>query len=309
MAAAEVNYFARLCFNKAMVLVSEPKRRVPLHHKKRVGQHHKSGKQYNKTYWPYLPLFLIAGAGLLLSNAWARQSKGVLGYATSVSPVTLLQDTNIQRGNDHEIPLRLNAALAQAAQTKAQDMTAHNYWSHTSPDGEQAWQFIAGAGYSYAVAGENLAYGFGSSDAVAAAWMHSAEHRANILNMSYQDVGFGIANSANFQGHGPQTVVVAMYGAPAPAAATSHAVLGAHGAQSVARVQLFGIGQNPWVFGLSAALAGAAVGIFIVRHGLLWRRVLVKSEAFVVHNHLFDVVLIVVGVVGFVITRSAGVIH
>jgi hypothetical protein len=53
--------------------------------------------------------------------------------------------------------------------------------------------------------------------------MNSPGHRANILKAGYKDVGFGIANSPNYQGTGEETIVVAMYGAAtvqAPAAPT-----------------------------------------------------------------------------------------
>ncbi|HEY8999015.1 MAG TPA: CAP domain-containing protein [Candidatus Saccharimonadales bacterium] len=292
-----------------MVLVAEHKKRVPLHEKKRTGQHHAQGKHYSKPYWPYLPLLLIVCGGLLLSGAWSRQGK-VLGYAIDVSPTSLLQDTNTQRVGDHEASLTLNTALTNAAQSKAEDMVAHDYWSHVSPSGEQPWQFITAAGYNYALAGENLAYGFGTSDAVVNAWMNSAEHRANILNGDYKDVGFGIADVPDFQGKGPETIVVAMYGEPAGAAVAAansqQAVLGAEATQSVPRLDSFGFAQDPWLFGLITALAGAAAGIFIVRHALLWRRALVKSEAFVVKHRLFDVILVAMGILGFVLTRAAG---
>jgi hypothetical protein len=51
--------------------------------------------------------------------------------------------------------------------------------------------------------------------------MNSPEHRANILNTSYKDVGFGIINIPNYQGDGPQTLVVAMYASPASVASSS----------------------------------------------------------------------------------------
>lgn len=304
-----MSFSSRLWFNKDMVLVAETKRRVPVHHKKRMGAHHHTqSKHYSKTYWPYLPLLLIVGVGLVLSNSWAHQDKGVLGYAVAVSPSGLLQDTNTQRSADHETALMQNAQLNSAAQAKAEDMAKQNYWSHVSPEGEQPWQFIENAGYNYATAGENLAYGFGSSSAVLNAWMHSAEHRANILNAKYQDVGFGIVNAANFQGHGAETIVVAMYGQPAAGAAVAnaHAVLGAQSTQTVSRLQLFGFAANPWIFGMISALAGAAIGIFIIRHALLWRRALVKSEVFVMQHRLFDVALITISIAGFVLTRAVG---
>jgi hypothetical protein len=292
-----------------MVLVAEHKRRVPLHEKKRTGQHHAHGKHYSKTYWPYLPLIAMVLGGLWLSSAWASQGK-VLGYAVSVSPSALLQGTNTQRTDDHETALNLSSALNNAAQSKAEDMAKQNYWSHVSPNGEQPWQFITAAGYNYTAAGENLAYGFGSSNAVMNAWMHSAEHRANILNGKYQDIGFGIADAPNFQGHGPETIVVAMYGEPAGVsfanADSQQAVLGAETPQTVSRLNAFGFSVNPLVFGLITALAGAAAAIFIVRHALMWRRALVKSEAFVINHRLFDVVLVALAIIGFVLTRTVG---
>src|SRR6185369_9999820 len=107
--------------------------------------------------------------------------------------------------------LQLNDQLAAAAQAKANDMARRGYWSHVTPDGKQPWSFVEASGYQYEAAGENLAYGFGSSDEVMTAWMHSPEHRANILNSVYQDVGFATANVPNYRGTGPETIVVAMY--------------------------------------------------------------------------------------------------
>lgn len=196
-----------------MVLAAHPKHKQSAHDKKRLGQHHKPSKHYAKTYWPYLPMMLIVLCGLILNATW-HTGKAVLGYATNVSPYGLLDDTNIQRSANGESALTLNSKLSAAAQAKANDMVARNYWSHTTPDGQEPWVFISNAGYTYVAAGENLAYGFDNSSATVAGWMNSPTHRANILNTSYQEVGFGIANSSNFVGDGEETVVVAMYGQP-----------------------------------------------------------------------------------------------
>jgi hypothetical protein len=99
-------------------------------------------------------------------------------------------------------------------------MIAGNYWAHTSPDGVTPWYWFDYAGYDYLTAGENLAYGFDSSNGVVTGWMNSPSHRDNMLNGKFEQVGFGIANGSNYQG-GPNTVVVAMYGDPAVLAETS----------------------------------------------------------------------------------------
>jgi hypothetical protein len=158
-------------------------------------------------------MLLIVGLGFVLNSIWGAGS-GVLSYATGVSTTTLLQETNIQRGNNSRNALSLNSQLNAAAQEKANDMAARNYWSHVTPEGREPWQFISAAGYTYSYAGENLAYGFATSAEAVVGWMNSPSHRDNLLSANYTDVGFGFANAADYQNSGEQTIVVAMYAAP-----------------------------------------------------------------------------------------------
>lgn len=192
----------------------------------------KPAKHYLKVYWPYLPtlislltVIVIGGRGLIM------HATGVLGYATNTTHQGLLTATNAERSQHGQAALSLNQQLSQAAQAKAEDMVARDYWSHVTPDGNQPWIFIEQAGYNYQKAGENLAYGFANSDATIAGWMNSATHRDNLLDGAYKEVGFGFANSENYQDSGPQTVVVAMYGV---AAATTPATTPEPAAESVA---------------------------------------------------------------------------
>jgi cell division septation protein DedD len=160
----------------------------------------------------------------MFMNGWlAHIHRDVLGYATDMSVQSLLEGTNAQRVANGESGLGLNGQLNQAAQTKANDMAARNYWSHNTPDGQTPWTFFTAAGYSYQKAGENLAYGFATSSDTITGWMNSPEHRANILNASYQEVGFGIVNIPDYQNSGPQTLVVAMYAQPTTVVASSPA--------------------------------------------------------------------------------------
>ena len=203
-----------------MTLQTAKKRPTRTHQKKRTGQHHTHNRHYLKSYWPYIPVFAVLSFGILL-NSWISQAhRSVLGYATDMSIQSLLDDTNQQRSANGESGLGLNGQLNQAAQAKANDMAARDYWSHNTPDGQAPWTFITAAGYSYQTAGENLAYGFATAADTLTGWMNSPGHRANILNAGFTEVGFGIINIANYQGSGPETLVVAMYAAPyaAPAA-------------------------------------------------------------------------------------------
>ncbi|MCE7936597.1 CAP domain-containing protein [Candidatus Saccharibacteria bacterium CPR2] len=173
-------------------------------------------------------LFLVSLSILLIQVLFNFQNTGqfqVLGYASNITQSGLLQYTNQERINNGLSSLNLNSQLNQAAQAKAQHMIANNYWAHVAPDGTTPWDFINSSGYVYVAAGENLAYGFDTSQGAVAGWMNSPSHRDNILNSTYVDVGFGIANGI-FQG-GENTVVVAMYGAPyspAPAPAQTSPV-------------------------------------------------------------------------------------
>lgn len=189
--------------------------------------HHQQKSQWllKPSRFKYLPAIIIT---VIATFVWAQpqfmlfgKSKDVLAYATEMTHAGLLSATNSQRTAHGVAALSLNTKLNNAAQAKANDMVARDYWSHQTPDGRQPWVFIVNAGYQYLAAGENLAYGFSTSSGAVTGWMNSPSHKANLLNAVFTEVGFGIANSANYVGNGPQTVVVAMYakpqGSPPPA--------------------------------------------------------------------------------------------
>lgn len=142
-----------------------------------------------------------------------RISGSVLAYATDMSLGGLLASTNAARAAYGLGPLSLNSQLNSSSQMKAQDMVNKNYWAHVAPDGTQPWYFFSQAGYDYTNAGENLAYGFASSQATVDGWMASQTHKDNILG-NYTEVGFGFTNSPSYQSNGNQTIVVAHYGTP-----------------------------------------------------------------------------------------------
>ncbi|HEU4914503.1 MAG TPA: CAP domain-containing protein [Candidatus Saccharimonadales bacterium] len=308
-----------------MVLAHLPKHRQTIHDKKRLGRHHKPTKHYSKTYWPYLPMLLIVVGGIILNATW-QTGKGVLGFATDMSASTLLQETNMQRSQNGAAALSLNSALSSAAQAKANDMASHDYWSHITPDGKQPWQFIADAGYTYSAAAENLAYGFASSGKTVAGWMNSAGHRANLLNTSYQEVGFGIANTDSYQNEGEQTIVVAMYAKPytaispstiqngrqtatLPATTNTPASVKQLNAREVSRVDVLTNGNAQWVALAASALASMAILAFVLSHAKIWKRYLIKGESFFIKHPLLDTALVAVGVLGFLLTRTSGFIH
>lgn len=158
----------------------------------------------------FLVVLLLLGASFFISIAKQHVS-GVLGVAINMSSQDLLAMTNQKRAEAGLAPLQLNGQLAQAAEAKAQDMFAKDYWAHFSPTGASPWDFIRAAGYSYVYAGENLARGFTTTGEVINAWMASPDHRANMLSSHYSDVGFAI-EQGRLPGDDNTVLVVEMFG-------------------------------------------------------------------------------------------------
>lgn len=86
-------------------------------------------------------------------------------------------------------PLTANWELSRVARYKSQDMLENGYFSHNSPTYGSPFQMITAFGLSYRTAGENIAKGYASAQAVVNGWMNSSGHRANILNASYKQIG------------------------------------------------------------------------------------------------------------------------
>jgi len=292
-------------------------RRKPNHnHRKRTGAHHRQSKHYLKPYWPYLPMLIIVGLGLFVNSMW---SGGVLGANSNFSPDSLLASTNADRTLYSLPALSLNPDLDAAAQAKANDLVSKDYWAHNSPSGETPWDFITASGYQYQSAGENLAYGFRSASDVVVAWMNSAEHRANLLDPSYQNVGFGVASSPNYQGKGPQTVVVAEYGQPTSTPTVSLAVQPQApvvnsapeelAAQPVSRVQLLTGGRAAWSLFAVSAITAIAVLAFLFQHGRRFRKLMLEGETIVARHPILDIGLVLLFTVGFLLTRTSVIIR
>ena len=91
-----------------------------------------------------------------------------------------------------------NWELSRVARYKSQDMKDNNYFSHTSPVYGTPFQMIKNFGISYRGAGENIAKGYATPQAVVNGWMNSSGHRANILNASYTHIGVGYVAGGNY---------------------------------------------------------------------------------------------------------------
>jgi Cysteine-rich secretory protein family len=127
-------------------------------------------------------------------------------FSSAITTTNIIALTNESRQQFAVPALTENQILDKAAQAKADDMLAKGYFAHNSPDGRTPWDFITSAGYSYLMAGENLAVNFTEAESVETAWMNSPGHKANILNKNFQDIGIGISQGV-YQGHNAIFVV------------------------------------------------------------------------------------------------------
>ena len=297
---------------------------MPLNPKNQKSHHvdpkkERRSKHFMKVYAPYIPLLLIVGCGIVLSGSTGfRTGPGtVKSYAVNMNDDGLLEATNKMRAREGLNSLTFNNKLDAAAQAKANDMAARNYWNHNTPDGEEPWVFIDKQGYHFTKAAENLAYGFGSSTSTVVGWMNSPAHRANVLDPDLKEVGFGIINSANYQGHGAETIVVAMYGTPAappniasqPQNNVTPSVASATDQKNISLIQSLTNGNAPWSTFAVGLLIGGILTYLIVKHTRGIKRAVVKSEKFVIRHPLFDVTLVALVVLATIVSQRIGSVY
>lgn len=102
----------------------------------------------------------------------------------------MLADMNAARAAAGLQPLVENSELDSVAEDKLVDEDLHNSFSHIGSDGQMSWHWFTSEGYAYKWAGENLADGYADDEpATFTAYMNSPEHRANILDANYTEVG------------------------------------------------------------------------------------------------------------------------
>jgi uncharacterized YkwD family protein len=86
-------------------------------------------------------------------------------------------------------PLALDARLTQVARDKVKDMRDLDYFDHESPVFGLPFKMMETYGINYRWAGENLAAGQLTPEAVMKGWMESEDHRENILSPYYSNIG------------------------------------------------------------------------------------------------------------------------
>jgi uncharacterized protein YkwD len=90
--------------------------------------------------------------------------------------------------------LAVSSKLQAAAERHAKDMAAHKLMAHKGSDGSSAINRITSAGYQYRRAGENIAAGYFTTDALMKGWMNSPRHKRNVLG-SFSQIGVAYATA------------------------------------------------------------------------------------------------------------------
>ena len=148
---------------------------------------------------------LVIGALISIFFAGAAQ-------AADITASAVIKLTNEARKVANIAELKKSDLLTRAAQDKADDMIAKDYFAHVSPEGKTPWDWMNKNNYNYRFAGENLAINFTTVKEQQKAWMDSELHRKNILNSDYTEIGVA-AKQGIIEGN-KTMVVVQMFGSP-----------------------------------------------------------------------------------------------
>lgn len=127
----------------------------------------------------------------------------IINVPTESESVTEFEREVVRLVNDIRKKNGLNSLsedwqLSRVARYKSQDMRDLGYFSHTSPTYGSPFEMMKSFGIKYRSAGENIAKGYQTPEAVVNGWMNSPGHKANILNSSYTHIGVGYVASGSY---------------------------------------------------------------------------------------------------------------
>lgn len=145
----------------------------------------------------------IKGANPQIKNYDLIYPGQVINIPTVDASITSYEQEVIRLVNEIRVKNGLKALtydweLSRVARIKSQDMKDNKYFAHNSPTYGTPFQMIKNFGISFRSAGENIAKGYATPQAVVNGWMNSSGHRANILNASYTKIGVGYVASGNY---------------------------------------------------------------------------------------------------------------
>jgi uncharacterized protein YkwD len=125
------------------------------------------------------------------SAACADASLAITASNTARVEAAIVCLVNEDRAKQRRPPLKVSAALSNAARAHTKDMDQRNYFNHISKDGRTPLQRARAAGFTGSFVGENIANGARTAASVMSIWLNSAPHRKNIRSKEYATIGAG----------------------------------------------------------------------------------------------------------------------
>lgn len=157
----------------------------------RIANQYQVGLSEIKTANPQIKNYDLIYPGQLIQIP--DQDSSVISFEQEV--IRLVNEIRIENGLNS---LTYDWELGRVARYKSQDMKDNRYFSHISPVYGSPFQMIRNFGISFRSAGENIAKGYATPQAVVNGWMNSSGHRANILSSSYTKIGVGYVADGNY---------------------------------------------------------------------------------------------------------------
>lgn len=143
-----------------------------------------------------LSALALTGPALPGSNSQHRATIALTAFDYGV-----LAQLNRLRVAHSLLPLHLNLRLSESADAHSREMGVDGYFAHASFDGTTYWkrieQWYPWSGYQVWSVGENLLWSSPDLSPATALemWMRSPEHRANILNPNWREIGIAAVHS------------------------------------------------------------------------------------------------------------------
>ncbi len=160
--------------------------------------------------WKIAVKFKVGMSEIIAANPQIKSGNPALIYPGEVLTIPVV-DVNItsfeqrvidltnQKRIANGLPaLKTNWELSRMARIKSQDMHDLHYFSHTSPTYGDPFTMMRNFGITFRSAGENIAYGQATPEAVVTAWWNSPGHRANMLNASFTEIGVGYVAAGHY---------------------------------------------------------------------------------------------------------------
>ncbi len=122
------------------------------------------------------------------------ESKSLIDSHMALTSTNVIWFTNYYRAQYHLKPLVLATKLRDSAYHKSLDMFKYQYFDHYRPSNKLGFDnFIDNQKYKFIKVGENLALGdFTTAKEIVDAWMRSPNHRSNILDAAYTEIGVSV---------------------------------------------------------------------------------------------------------------------